>query len=271
MDTKEACKRIIIALDFKTKQDVEEFLDKFDAIGDQAECCPKFVKVGMELFYSVGPEIISWLKDRNLDIFLDLKVHDIPNTTAQAICSLAQQFGVDIVNLHAAGGIEMMSRAKTALDDAWTNVQDELRLDFDNEIDKPKLIAVTVLTSHDQGSIENELGYKDININDLILKLAGNAYTAGLNGVVCSALEAKMIKDAVPQEREFITVCPGVRLPDGDSNDQKRVVTPKAAFENGADYIVVGRAITKSEDPVKAFQEVVNSITECKNFCFETN
>jgi len=192
------------------------------------------VKVGMELYYSEGPKILEYLKSLGLKIFLDLKVHDIPNTAYGAIKSLSK-YGVDILNVHAAGGIEMMKRAKEACSG------------------NTKLIAVTQLTSLDDSMINVELGISGDSESNVI-RLARNAKAAGLDGVVSSPLEAAKIKENTSSN--FLTVCPGVRLVDGAVGDQKRVATPDYALNNGCDYIVMGRAIISSSDPAKTFQEV---------------
>ncbi len=188
----------------------------------------------MELYYAEGPSMIEFLKDLGLQVFLDLKVHDIPNTAYGAIQSLAK-YGVDIVNVHASGGIEMMQRAKDALTDANSSA---------------KLIAVTQLTSTDQKTMNEELGIAG-SVEDAVLRLATNTKTAGLDGIVCSPLEVPLIKTNLG--KSFITVCPGIRLATNSADDQKRIMTPQQAFENGADYIVMGRAITEANEPEIAF------------------
>ena len=229
--------KTIVALDFSDKNKVQEFLNKFDW-EDKAAIKPVFVKLGMELFYSEGPQMIELLKEKGLKIFLDLKVHDIPNTAYGAIKSLCK-YGVDIFNVHAGGGIDMMKRAKDAVVDSNADA---------------KLIAVTILTSMDEATLNNELNISG-SVNDAVIRLAKNSYSAGMDGIVCSPLEAKIVKENTSSE--FLTVCPGVRFSDGDSHDQKRIMTPDAAFENQADYIVMGRAITKAEIPAEALQRLV--------------
>lgn len=223
--------RIIIALDYQTQEEVEKFLSKFDL---SQKLAPKMVKVGMELYYSEGPKILEYLKNLGLKIFLDLKVHDIPNTAHGAIKSLTK-YGVDILNVHAAGGIEMMQRAKEAC------------------TGDTKLIAVTQLTSLDDSVINNELGISGDSESNVI-RLAKNAQAAGLDGVVSSPLEAAKIKENT--SASFLTVCPGVRLADGAVQDQKRIATPDFALNNGCDYIVMGRAITQAENPAETFEAI---------------
>ena len=229
MEVKTALDRTIVALDYPDLDSVKGFLDQFDY--SIKEASPKFVKVGMELFYAAGPEIINYLKTKNLKIFLDLKVHDIPNTAFGAIRSLAG-LGVDILNVHAAGGISMMRKAKEALEG------------FDT-----KLIAVTILTSLDKSALNSELKIPG-EIQDTVLAYARNAYEAGLDGIVSSPLEAQSIKEAI--SKDFITVCPGIRFADSNVQDQKRIATPDWALANGCDYIVMGRAITQAQNPSDA-------------------
>ncbi len=227
--------RIIVALDFSSRQETENFLAKFD-LNDKRGL--RFVKLGMELYYAEGPSMIEFLKNKGLQVFLDLKVHDIPNTAYGAIQSLAK-YGVDIVNVHASGGIEMMKRAKEAL----TNTNSSA-----------KLIAVTQLTSTDQKTMNEELGIAG-SVEDAVLRLATNTKQAGLDGIVCSPLEVPLIKKHLGND--FLTVCPGVRLAEGSSDDQKRITTPEQAFKNGSDYIVMGRAITGAANP----QETLKSLS----------
>jgi orotidine-5'-phosphate decarboxylase len=226
--------RIIIALDFKNKAEVKGFLAAFEDF--EQEYFPAFVKIGMELFYAEGPEIIKYLKSHNLKLFLDLKIHDIPNTAYGAIRS-AVRHGVNIVNVHANGGLAMMKAAKQAIAD---------------ESSLAKLIAVTCLTSIDNQILHDELKMMG-DINDVVFNLAGLAKEAALDGVVCSPLEAFRIKQAFGAD--FITVCPGIR-PGGAADDQKRISTPQEALKNGADYLVIGRAITGSESPAQTFKNI---------------
>ena len=226
-------KDVIIACDFPGKRETLEFLDKF------SEEKP-FVKIGMELFYAEGPEIVREIKRRGHRIFLDLKLHDIPNTVRGAMASLSR-LDVDICNVHAAGTIDMMRAALEGL-----RRPDGTR---------PLLIAVTQLTSTDQQRMETEL-LIDRPIEDVILHYAENAKAAGLDGVVCSPLEAGLVHSRCGMD--FLTVTPGVRFAGGDRGDQARVTTPERAKALGSDYIVVGRPITKAEDPVGAYRRCMN-------------
>lgn len=228
-------KDVIIACDFASAEDTFKFLDKF------TEEKP-FVKIGMELFYAEGPSIVREIKRRGHKIFLDLKLHDIPNTVKKSMAVLSK-LDVDMTNLHAAGTIDMMKAALEGL-----TREDGTR---------PILIAVTQLTSTSEERMQNEL-LINASINDTIVKYAKNAKEAGLDGVVCSPLEAGMVKDACT--KDFITVTPGVRFADGEVGDQVRVTTPAKAKEIGSDYIVVGRPITQADDPVAAYRRC------CKEF-----
>ncbi len=225
---------VIIACDFKNKEELYEFLVPFKGLNP-------YLKIGMEIFYKEGPELVKKLHADGFRIFLDLKLHDIPNTVESAMRNLAQ-LGVEITNVHAAGGIKMMEAARRGLDsvEAGKNT---------------KLIAVTQLTSISQEILENELLIKE-NLADVVKTYALKAKKAGLDGVVCSALEAPIIK-----ELGLISVTPGIRFADNSVDDQKRVATPEYAKELGSTYIVVGRAITKAEDPVSAYKRCV------KEFC----
>ncbi len=225
-------KDVIIACDFASKEATLEFLDKFTDV-------KPFVKIGMELFYAEGPQIVRDIKARGHKIFLDLKLHDIPNTVKKSMAVLSR-LDVDMTNLHAAGTITMMEGALEGL----------TRPDGT----RPLLIAVTQLTSTDQERMENDLLIKEP-IDKVVMHYANNAKTAGLDGVVCSPLEAGKVHDTCG--KDFLTVTPGVRFADGDIGDQKRVMTPAAAKEIGSDYIVVGRPITAAEDPVAAYKRCV--------------
>lgn len=225
-------KDVIIACDFSSAQATFDFLDKFN------EEKP-FVKIGMELYYAEGPSIVKEIKKRGHKIFLDLKLHDIPNTVKKSMAVLSK-LDVDMTNLHAAGTIDMMKAALEGL-----TREDGTR---------PLLIAVTQLTSTSEERMQNEL-LINASINDTIVKYANNAKEAGLDGVVCSPLEAGMVKDSCG--KSFMTVTPGVRFADGDIGDQVRVTTPAKAKEIGSDYIVVGRPITAAEDPVAAYRRCV--------------
>ena len=230
-------KDVIIACDFSGKAQVLDFLDK---LGDQKP----YLKIGMELFYAEGPQIVRLLKARGHRVFLDLKLHDIPNTVEKSMRVL-RDLGADIVNLHAAGTRAMMEAALRGLtrDDGT----------------RPLLIAVTQLTSTDQQAMEQEL-LIDKPLSEVVLSYAENARAAGLDGVVCSPLEAGAVHGRCGAG--FLTVTPGVRFAEGDKGDQKRVATPALARELGADYIVVGRPITKAEDPLAAYHRCVKEFLE---------
>ena len=225
-------KDVIIACDFASKEQVLNFLDKFTGK-------KPFVKIGMELFYAEGPEIVREIKARGHKIFLDLKLHDIPNTVKKSMAVLSR-LDVDMTNLHAAGTISMMEAALEGL----------TRPDGT----RPLLIAVTQLTSTDQERMENDLLIKEP-IDKVVMHYASNAKDAGLDGVVCSPLEAEKVHNTCGND--FVTVTPGVRFADGDIGDQKRVMTPAEAKKIGSDYIVVGRPITAAEDPVAAYERCV--------------
>lgn len=230
---------VIIACDFGSAGQALEFLDKF-----AAEERKPFVKIGMELYYAAGNEIVRELKRRGHKIFLDLKLHDIPNTVKKAMAVLSH-LDVDMCNLHAAGTIDMMKAALEGL----------TRPDGT----RPLLIAVTQLTSTSEERMRREL-LIDAGINDTIVHYARNAREAGLDGVVCSPLEAGMVKEACGSG--FVTVTPGVRFADGEVGDQVRVTTPARAKEIGTDYIVVGRPITQAADPVAAYERCMAEFAE---------
>lgn len=220
---------VIVACDFSSKEELFAFLDKFD----DGEL---YVKVGMELFYAEGPAIIREIKRRGHKIFLDLKLHDIPNTVEKAMAVL-KNLNVDMVNLHAAGGKKMMEAAIRGLTRA--------------DGTRPLLIAVTQLTSTSQEVMENELLIEKP-IDEVVISYARNAKSAGLDGVVCSPLEAAKVKSACGNG--FLTVTPGIRFADGDVGDQVRVTTPAKAKEIGSDFIVVGRPVTKADDVKAAYE-----------------
>ena len=223
---------VIIALDFPSAQDVYAFLDKF-----QEE--KPFVKIGMELFYAEGPDIVRQIKARGHKIFLDLKLHDIPNTVKSAMRVLSR-LDVDMVNLHAAGTMDMMRAALEGL-----TREDGTR---------PLLLAVTQLTSTSEERMRKEL-LINATMPDTVKHYAYNAFIAGLDGVVCSPLEAALVKEACG--KNFATVTPGIRFADSAADDQSRVMTPEKARLNGSDYIVVGRPITRATDPVAAYRRCV--------------
>jgi orotidine-5'-phosphate decarboxylase len=228
---------VIIALDFPSAADAYGFLNRF-----QAE--KPFVKVGMELFYAEGPRIVREIKTRGHKIFLDLKLHDIPNTVKRAMQALTK-LGTDMVNLHAAGTVPMMEAALEGL----------TRPDGT----RPLLIAVTQLTSVSEAQLKDEL-LIGASMQETVLRYARNAKTAGLDGVVCSPLEAAQVKAACG--RDFLTVTPGVRFAGGAADDQQRITTPAEARRNGSDFIVVGRPITQAEDPVQAYRQCVKDFLE---------
>ena len=223
---------VIIACDFASAEQTFSFLDKFTGR-------KPFVKIGMELFYAEGPAIVKEIKARGHKIFLDLKLHDIPNTVKKSMAVLSG-LDVDMTNLHAAGTKRMMEGALEGL----------TRPDGTRSL----LIAVTQLTSTDQETMEADLLIKEP-IDKVVMHYAQNAKDAGLDGVVCSPLEAGKVHDT--GGKEFLTVTPGVRFADGDIGDQKRVMTPAEAKKIGSDYIVVGRPITAAEDPVAAYERCV--------------
>ena len=230
-------KDVIIACDFSSKEACLSFLDKFTGR-------KPYVKIGMELFYAAGPEIVREIKKRGHKIFLDLKLHDIPNTVKKSM-SVLSGLDVDMTNLHAAGTISMMEAALEGL-----TREDGTR---------PLLIAVTQLTSTDQERMENDLLIKEP-IDKVVMHYASNAAKAGLDGVVCSPLEAQKVHETCGEK--FLTVTPGVRFADGDKGDQKRVMTPEQAKKIGSDYIVVGRPITAAEDPVAAYNRCVSEFVD---------
>ncbi len=230
-------KDVIIACDFDSAEKTFAFLDKF------TDTKP-FVKIGMELYYAEGPSIVREIKRRGHKIFLDLKLHDIPNTVKKGMAVLSR-LDVDMTNLHAAGTKRMMQAAIEGL----------TRPDGT----RPILIAVTQLTSTDQESMENDLLIKEP-IDKVVMHYASCAKEAGLDGVVCSPLEAGKVHDTCG--KDFVTVTPGVRFADGDIGDQKRVMTPAEANRIGSDYIVVGRPITAAEDPVAAYERCVREFCD---------
>lgn len=230
-------KDVIIACDFASKEDCFSFLDKFTGK-------KPFVKIGMELFYAEGPQIVREIKARGHKIFLDLKLHDIPNTVKKSMAVLSR-LDVDMTNLHAAGTISMMEAAIEGL----------TRPDGT----RPLLIAVTQLTSTDQDRMEKDLLIKEP-IDKVVMHYANNAKIAGLDGVVCSPLEAEKVHNTCG--KSFLTVTPGVRFADGDVGDQKRVMTPAEAKKIGSDYIVVGRPITAAADPVAAYERCVEEFVD---------
>ena len=224
---------VIIACDFDSKQKTLEFLDLFKGK-------KPFVKIGMELYYAEGPSIVSEIKKRGHKIFLDLKLHDIPNTVKKAMAVLSR-LDVDMCNLHAGGTIPMM---KAAIDGLTR--EDGTR---------PLLIAVTQLTSTDEETMKKDL-LIDKPLDEVVMHYAKNALEAGLDGVVCSPLESGKVHGVCGEN--FLTVTPGVRFEDSSVGDQKRVTTPKMAKELGSNFIIVGRPITGASDPVKAYERCLN-------------
>lgn len=232
-------KDVIIACDFPTAEATFAFLDKF-----KDEERKPFLKIGMELYYGAGNDVVREIKRRGHKIFLDLKLHDIPNTVRKAMKVLSS-LDVDMVNVHASGTVAMMRAALEGL-----TREDGTR---------PLLIAVTQLTSTSEQTMRDEL-LIDASINDTIAKYAANAKEAGLDGVVCSPLEAALVKQACGND--FMTVTPGIRFADAKADDQVRITTPSRAREIGSDYIVVGRPITAADDPVAAYRRCVKEFLD---------
>ncbi len=232
-------KDVIVACDFSSKEETIKFLRMFEN-----EDRKPFVKIGMELFYSEGPDIVREIKSRGHKIFLDLKLHDIPNTVEKSMRVLSG-LDVDMTNLHAAGTKNMMTAALKGLTRA--------------DGTRPLLIAVTMLTSTDQESMERDI-LIDKPIDEVVMQYALNAKECGLDGVVCSPHESKKVHGACGEK--FLTVTPGVRFADGDIGDQKRVMTPEKAKEAGSDFIVVGRPITQAADPVAAYKRCVKEFVD---------
>ena len=230
-------KAVIIACDFKDKEETLNFLNKFE---DEK----LYLKIGMELFYSEGPEIVREIKKRGHKIFLDLKLHDIPNTVEKAMKSLAK-LDVDMTNVHASGTIKMMEAGLRGL-----TKEDGTR---------PILIAVTQLTSTSQEVMEQDLLIKE-NIEDVVMHYAENSKKAGLDGVVCSPLEVQAVKKKCG--KEFLTITPGIRFSEDSKDDQSRITTPAKAKELGSDYIVVGRSITRAENPQEAYRKCVEDFCD---------
>ena len=230
-------KAVIIACDFKDKQETLNFLNKF--ANEQL-----YLKIGMELFYSEGPEIVREIKKKGHKIFLDLKLHDIPNTVEKAMKSLSK-LDVDMTNVHAAGTKDMMEAGLRGL--------------TKEDGSRPILIAVTQLTSTSQERMQKELLINEP-IEEVVMKYAENTKEAGLNGVVCSPLEVQAVKQRCG--KDFITVTPGIRFAAKDAGDQVRITTPAKAKELGSDYIVVGRPITQAENPVEAYKRCVEEFVD---------
>ena len=237
-------KDVIIACDFASEADVLSFLDKF--FGCERK---PFVKIGMELFYGAGPSIVREIKRRGHKVFLDLKLHDIPNTVRKTMKVLSS-LDIDMTNVHAAGTIEMMQAALEGL----------TRPDGT----RPLLIAVTQLTSTSEERMHDDLLISG-SIGDVISHYADNARKAGLDGVVCSPLEASLVKNRCGND--FLTVTPGIRFADAAADDQVRITTPAKARETGSDFIVVGRPITAAADPVAAYERCLNEFVYGKENC----
>ena len=232
---KVADERLIVALDVHTFDDVKNLVG---ALGESVN----FYKVGMELFYSVGAGVVEWLKAQNKKIFLDLKLHDIPNTVAGGLCSL-MNLGANILNIHASGGFTMMKTAAEAL-----AKEAEVR-----SVERPKLIAITVLTSINQSEWCGAL-----KISEQVVEFARQAQAAGLDGVVASPQEAKLIRETCGEK--FLIVTPGIRPAGADINDQQRISTPRAALQNGATHLVVGRPIRAAENPREAAEKILEEM-----------
>jgi len=232
-------KDVIVACDFASKEDVFAFLDRFEGRGRKP-----FVKIGMELYYAEGPSIVHEIKARGHKVFLDLKLHDIPNTVMKTMKVLSN-LGVDMTNVHAAGTRAMMEAAIKGL--------------TREDGSRPMLIAVTQLTSTSGEALKNELLISE-DMEKTVMHYAQNAKAAGLDGVVCSPLEAERVHSVCGED--FLTVTPGVRFADGDKGDQVRVMTPEQAKLIGSDYIVVGRPITAADDPVAAYERCVREFID---------
>lgn len=230
-------KDVIVACDFSSKEETMAFLDKFEG-------SKPFVKIGMELFYAEGPDIVREIKARGHKIFLDLKLHDIPNTVKKSMAVLSR-LDVDMTNLHAGGTIAMMEAAIEGL--------------TRSDGTRPLLIAVTQLTSTSEERMKSDLLINE-KMDKVVMHYAHNAKVAGLDGVVCSPVEAGKVHETCGND--FLTVTPGVRFADGDKGDQVRVMTPEQAKEIGSDYIVVGRPITAAADPVAAYERCINEFVD---------
>ena len=236
--------RLIVALDFHKMEEVRELVDR---LGDSVSA----YKVGMELYYSVGREAVIWLKDEGKKVFLDLKLHDIPNTVASGLCSL-MDLGADMLNVHAEGGYTMMKTAAERLHKAAEEAN----------IPCPKLIAVTVLTSISEKEWE-DLGFaQDMKIKSIAVRLAKLAQKAGLDGVVASPHEAALIRENCGED--FLIVTPGVRPAGSSVDDQSRIATPAAALRSGATHLVVGRPVRSAEDPVQAAKNIIKEMEQVR-------
>jgi orotidine-5'-phosphate decarboxylase len=230
--------RIMVALDYPNADQARALLKELQGI-------PCYMKVGMELYYAAGPKLIEEMKTAGYKVFLDLKLHDIPNTVKGAARSITS-LGVDMFNVHAGGGVQMMAAAREGLESV-----------VNGGANSPLLIAVTVLTSMNQGTLNNEIGVPG-SVESTVLNYAKLAKVAGMDGVVASALEVPMIKSA--NGSGFVTVTPGIRPAGVSADDQSRVMTPAAAVRNGSDYLVIGRAITQAAEPRAALESIVKEL-----------
>jgi orotidine-5'-phosphate decarboxylase len=233
-----AAERLIVALDAPTLEVAEKWLSELKGV-------VHYYKVGLELFTAYGWKAVNLVKNYGGRVFLDLKLHDIPNTVSRTLASVCEH-EVDIVNVHALGGFEMMKMAREALEKYSSG-----------RVSKPKLIAVTVLTSHDQKSLSSELRVRG-SIKNEVLHLAGLAQKAGLDGIVCSPEETSWVRKKF--KKDFLIVTPGIRPTGADKGDQKRIFTPEKALKAGSDYMVIGRPITQAADPKEAALAILNSI-----------
>ena len=232
--------RIIVALDVQSEKRLDFLIEELSGVA-------KFVKVGMELYYTYGPQIIKRLKDKGFKVFLDLKIHDIPNT-AKSSCKTITKLGADIINVHASGGAEMLRASVAGVDEAIAE---------DSRIKRPLLIGVTQLTSTDQSMLQEDLLINE-SLPKVVTHLAELSKRSGLDGIVSSPLEVQAVKDATGSE--FICVTPGIRPKSTDKGDQKRVTTPKDASDGGSDYIVIGRAITQAQSPRSAYLNILKDL-----------
>jgi orotidine-5'-phosphate decarboxylase len=230
--------RVIIALDYPGANEAEQLLQAWAFSQNKP-----FIKVGYQLFYAVGPEWVVKRKQEGFPVFLDLKLHDIPNTVAKGIESLSR-FGVDLLTIHACGGRAMLEAAKEACEKAGAGT---------------RLLAVTQLTSTDRKMLNEELGIPG-SVESSVIRYAQLAYRAGVDGVICSGRESGMVKQAT--SNDFLAVTPGIRPAHAEAQDQKRVLTPGEAIQSGADYLVIGRPITRATDPIAAFEAIVKEIKE---------
>ncbi len=237
--------RLIVALDYPNVEQARQLIDKLQGI-------PCYIKIGMQLFYATGPEFVRELKEKGYSVFLDLKMHDIPNTVRGGAHSITR-LGVDMFNVHAAGGAEMMKAAVAGMEQA---------LSEDRSLKRPVLIAVTQLTSTSQQTMNDEIGIAG-RVEDTVVRYAKLAHASGLDGVVSSPLEGPAIKAACGAS--FVTVTPGVRPAGADVADQTRIMTPGRAIAAGNDYLVVGRPITAAADPREAAEQIIKEMNEHVN------